>query len=174
MLKEVACPECGLRLLRRRLTKRPAKCHRCSLGCQRRYYDRNRVVVTERALEWKRANPTRMQEINRDRYRRRREQITAANNRWRRNNPDKVRDIREARRARERNAFVEHVDRVVVWDSHGGRCGICGLAVPLDEMELDHVLPLSRGGLHGYANCQPAHPVCNRRKGNRVAEAHGA
>ncbi len=38
----------------------------------------------------------------------------------------------------------EHVDRVVVWDKAQGICGICGHPVPLEGMELDHiVLPAS-------------------------------
>jgi 5-methylcytosine-specific restriction endonuclease McrA len=36
-------------------------------------------------------------------------------------------------------------------------------------MHLDHIVPLARGGEHSYANTQPAHPTCNRRKGAKVA-----
>ncbi len=109
-----------------------------------------------------------MREINADRYLRRRDQMKAATDRWRQNNPDKVRDIRENRRARERSAFVEHVDRVERWDAYEGRCGICDQPVELDAMELDHIVPLSRGGLHERSNCQPAHMTRNRRKHNRI------
>ena len=47
---------------------------------------------------------------------------------------------------------------------HGGRCGICGEFVGVTDFEIDHVVPLARGGLHGYVNTQPSHPTCNRKK----------
>lgn len=88
--------------------------------------------------------------------------------RWRQANPEKVRDIRENRRTRERDAFVEVVSRELVWAIHLGLCGICFKSVALREMELDHIVPLSREGKHRYSNCQPAHMVCNRRKASKV------
>lgn len=71
------------------------------------------------------------------------------------------------RRGRKRGAFVEHVDPRTVYEMHGGRCGICGEFVE-GEFHVDHRQPLCRGGQHSYANCQPAHPVCNKRKGGRA------
>lgn len=64
--------------------------------------------------------------------------------------------------------FVERVDRDIVYAMHGGGCGICRQYVPPDEFEIDHRVPLSRGGLHGYVNVQPSHPPCNRRKYNHM------
>lgn len=34
---------------------------------------------------------------------------------------------------------------------------------------LDHVVPLARGGEHSYRNVKLAHPLCNSRKGAKVA-----
>lgn len=160
LFKQYACQDCGTAGLDGAYNRGGSRTLRCD-PC------RSRIAVL-RATEWKRANPEKIVAITHDRYRRKRQQMKAAAERWRVNNPDKVRDIREARRARERGAFVEHVDRVVVWDAYEGCCGICRNPVGLDEMELDHIVPLSRGGLHQYANCQPSHMVCNRRKHNRL------
>lgn len=71
------------------------------------------------------------------------------------------------RRARKLALFVEDVDPQVVYAMHGGRCGICGEFIS-GEFHVDHVVPLAKGGLHGYINVQPAHPLCNLSKGNRV------
>jgi hypothetical protein len=47
-------------------------------------------------------------------------------------------------------------------------CAYCGASsVPL---ELDHVIPLSRGGSHRESNRVPACHRCNQRKGNRSIE----
>lgn len=59
---------------------------------------------------------------------------------------------------------MEHVDPRIVYQMHGGCCGICEQFIAGD-FHVDHVVPLAAGGLHGYVNCQPAHPACNLRKG---------
>lgn len=63
----------------------------------------------------------------------------------------------------------DRIDKLTVYDRHGGRCGICGRPLPRDAraFELDHVVPLSLGGKHVYANVRPAHPLCNQRRGAR-------
>lgn len=40
--------------------------------------------------------------------------------------------------------------------------------------EVEHVLPLSRGGLHDIENIAVACPPCNRRKGNKTVEEFNA
>jgi 5-methylcytosine-specific restriction endonuclease McrA len=76
------------------------------------------------------------------------------------------------RRRRTLHAFVEVIDRWTLWDQHDGICGICKTPVGLEHMTIDHVVPLSKGGLHSYANTQPAHEECNRHKGNTMPESH--
>jgi len=67
------------------------------------------------------------------------------------------------RRARQRDQFVESIDPTIVLARGNGRCGIC--QEPIDgAFEVDHIVPLARGGEHSYSNAQPAHPSCNRRK----------
>jgi 5-methylcytosine-specific restriction endonuclease McrA len=68
-------------------------------------------------------------------------------------------------------AEVEHVDPLVVLERYDGACGICGEDVDPFDHEMDHIVPISRGGPHTYANVQPAHRGCNRRKSASVPEA---
>ena len=65
------------------------------------------------------------------------------------------------------------LDRIYVRDK--GVCGICGLPVPMDKSPeniwaatRDHIIPLSQGGAHTYANCQLAHRVCNSMKSDSL------
>ena len=52
------------------------------------------------------------------------------------------------------------------------RCQYCGRRFPTSELSLDHVLPLSRGGLTDWENIVCACTHCNKRKGGRTpAEA---
>lgn len=69
-----------------------------------------------------------------------------------------------AREARKKAAFIEHVDPRIVFSRDQGICGICRIATDPLKYEVDHIIPLSRGGTHGYANVQLAHPLCNRKK----------
>ena len=50
-----------------------------------------------------------------------------------------------------------------------GLCGICGNPLPADltVIEVDHVIPVARGGLDTLDNLQAAHTACNRAKGAR-------
>lgn len=129
-----------------------------------------RQRVVDRVADWRRRNPGRQAAQSRLRYERNPERHKAITEAWRQRNPERVRDVREARRARERNAFVEDVDRCLVWLAFSGECGICGQAVPLEAMHLDHVVPLSKGGKHSYSNVQPAHETCNKRKWTHLPE----
>lgn len=62
----------------------------------------------------------------------------------------------------------EGIDRLAIYDIRNGLCNICGLPVPIDDFELDHVIPLTANGSHTADNLAPAHPSCNASKGNRT------
>ena len=76
---------------------------------------------------------------------------------------NQVRMHSQTRRARRLDQFIENVDPAVVYEMHGGRCGICEGFIAGD-FHVDHVIPLSKGGMHGYVNVQPTHPICNLSK----------
>jgi 5-methylcytosine-specific restriction endonuclease McrA len=44
------------------------------------------------------------------------------------------------------------------------RCHICGKKVTRENWSMDHLIPLSQGGPHSYANVGLAHGVCNKRR----------
>lgn len=86
-------------------------------------------------------------------------------------------DKEARRRARKAAVEYEHVNRAVVLDRDGWRCGICGgvieaaLTYPHPESaSLDHIVPLASGGAHTYRNTQAAHLVCNLRKGTTTTK----
>lgn len=86
------------------------------------------------------------------------------------------RDSRSLRRARKRDAFVERVHRVRIFERDGWRCQICKKKVrrttvvphPLAPV-LDHITPLADGGTHEPANVQCAHYLCNSIKSHGAA-----
>lgn len=56
-------------------------------------------------------------------------------------------------------------------DKH--RCQYCNRVLPQRELNLDHVVPLSRGGRSEWANVVTACVPCNSRKGNRLPPEAG-
>lgn len=47
----------------------------------------------------------------------------------------------------------------------GGKCQHCGTT---DNITLDHILPISKGGTNDIRNLQPLCQSCNSRKNNKV------
>ena len=89
---------------------------------------------------------------------------------WRRRNPEKCKEYENKRRALLLHAFDEAVERKIVYVRDDKACYICKRSLRLKEMELDHVVPLSRGGRHSYANVKACCSQCNRKKSNKMPE----
>lgn len=72
------------------------------------------------------------------------------------------------------DALVHDVPDAMVWEFNPagpGCCNYCRKALTLDERgawDIDHVVPLSRGGLHELQNLVIACVRCNRSKGAKM------
>lgn len=80
---------------------------------------------------------------------------------------------RKKRKALERGArTADSVDPFKVFDRDGWRCQMCRKKTPRSKRgtydtnapELDHIMPLSKGGAHSYANTQCLCRSCNAAK----------
>lgn len=97
---------------------------------------------------------------------------TAGVRAWRKANPEAAKILSDryvaARRARMVAADYEPVNYARVIAAHQD-CYLCGqpLAGPI---EVDHVVPLARGGAHQFSNLMPTHACCNNQKGARLLE----
>ncbi len=93
-------------------------------------------------------------------------------------NPEKYQAISHrnasARRARKLGApEIDKIDRRVVFERDQFICQLCGRPTDPngesgDRPSVDHIIPLSRGGSHTYANVQTTHLTCNRYKHNKL------
>jgi 5-methylcytosine-specific restriction endonuclease McrA len=111
-----------------------------------------------------------------------RERLAKNNAAWCAANPDKVaahgRARQARRRARKRNTECDPTaNHQTVAAMFGSTCYICGVltepnAPPRSryKAELEHVIPLSKGGTHTFDNLRIACHRCNRRKGVRTLE----
>ena len=64
----------------------------------------------------------------------------------------------------ERTRIPESV-RIEVWRRDQGRCASCSSR---ENLEYDHIVPVSRGGSNTARNIELLCEVCNRSKGNRI------
>lgn len=101
-----------------------------------------------------------------------REQYAQRARDWRRANPEWAstlgRRTTSTYQARKLGQWIEHIDALIVLERDDGVCGICGGDVDPFDFHVDHIWPISKGGLHAYWNVQAAHPGCNARKHNRL------
>lgn len=67
-----------------------------------------------------------------------------------------------------RRGRISRAVRDAVMARDEGICGICREPVELADIHLDHILPVSLGGLSEIDNLQVTHATCNLRKGARV------
>ena len=106
-------------------------------------------------------------------YKRNAAKVKAGVKAWVAANPERTRETqRHARHKRRILIKGLPIERVAI-DRLGARdrwrCGICGVKVTRAEASVDHILPISKGGGHTYANTRIAHRLCNVRRGNRGA-----
>lgn len=67
-----------------------------------------------------------------------------------------------------RLTLMQWIDRVKEFDN---KCAYC-FEPPEDGkyLEIEHLVPLSKGGHHRIENVVPACPTCNKKKGNMTHE----
>ena len=162
-------------------------------AAERRYYENNRNKLLEKA---RRYYWTHREEVlayhaqyreerpgeSAARMRRWREDNPDAARAWREANPDKIQEYNQRHYALRRgapNAKRILMDEVILRDL--GRCGLCGQPVmgrlspegyvTPDYPTLDHITPVTKGGLHVMENVQLAHARCNSSKRDRLAAA---
>ena len=53
----------------------------------------------------------------------------------------------------------------LVWNRDGGKCVLCGSQ---ENLEFDHIIPISKGGANTYRNLQLLCQNCNRSKSDKI------
>ena len=55
-----------------------------------------------------------------------------------------------------------------IYARDNGRCQYCGVDMMIKACTIDHVIPRSRGGTHGWCNVVLACSICNHKKGDKL------
>jgi 5-methylcytosine-specific restriction endonuclease McrA len=122
--------------------------------------------ILEQQRRWQAANPGKS---------------AAKSRRWRMVHKDQHREQAARVRASLRCEHPECLSVGVlplVWRTQPHFCYLCGIALSLTEAryapgaaQFDHVVPLSKGGVHCVLNVRPACAACNMHKGARLLAA---
>jgi 5-methylcytosine-specific restriction endonuclease McrA len=132
------------------------------------YKEANKERVREWGRQWEAANRDRKRELARESYARRREKEIARVVEWTKNNRDKQAAARARRRANvvAAGGVVTETDIVMRRELQQGLCYYCGDSPT--RWEVDHFIPLDRGGSGAPENIVMACMPCNRSKGNKL------
>lgn len=159
-----SCAHCGCDISHKR-----SHAQYCSRTCKTKGSDRRRVEDGRSAARdrerYAQHREKRLAAVK-DYYWKNRDACVARARNYRRENPHRRRAYNEVRadHMRQNPGFVPFT--AAEWDRMVNRfnhcCAYCG--VRAERLDMDHVIPLSRGGRHAIANILPACPNCNRRK----------
>lgn len=132
---------------------------------RRRYYENHSEENKAYARAWRAANPERAKANRRAHYLANREKTLEQNRQWSENNPERRKAINRGIAHRRRAAKGCAVpQRWVKSAETPGQCYWCGSDIS-DYYEVDHIMPLSKGGPDVDSNKVKACKGCNSQEG---------
>lgn len=138
-----------------------------SAGKSREWYKAHREDVLRRLAIVRRRKAKLLNARERARRAANPERVRARERMYRAKRADVYRDKAHRYRVALRKLYVEPVIMAVLAERDHDRCAVCGKYVKPEDWSIDHIVPVSRGGEHSYANTQLAHKRCNSSRGNR-------
>lgn len=160
------CSKCGSE----KDGKHVSYCKSCYREYKREWYQKNRQKEIERCKKYNKENP----EVARDSMRRLRnresDRMRKYTRDYRKNNPDKATAWDNNKRAKRRHQIsisigVTPDQWTGIKERYSNCCAYCGRKS--DRLQMDHIVPLSKGGLHEPGNICPACQFCNGSKNAR-------
>jgi 5-methylcytosine-specific restriction endonuclease McrA len=119
----------------------------------------------EQSSKWRREQPEKVRESQR-KYRESHPEIyREATKKYYKANPEVKRSLERRRKARKHDNATFKITTRDLKKLYAGPCSYCG---SFESMTLDHVIPISKGGVHGVGNLVPACGPCNFSKGQKL------
>jgi len=132
---------------------------------QQEYRENNRDKIRTLISDWTKRNPEKNRQTSLAFYHRNKHKKNNNELSWAKQNPEANREKtarREAQKRANQSFVILSKDLKKLYDSVCTYCGISG------EIQADHVVPISRGGVHGISNLVPACRTCNQSKGSKL------
>lgn len=136
--------------------------------CSKLYINKEKRLEYERKYwgnrrEDRRAQILKSHNMNKEHHKQKRQEYLKTEN-----GQSSYRKYTQKRYALRKSAFVEDVSPIELYDGQNGICYICKGKFDFKQMELDHVMPIAKGGKHEKSNCKMACAKCNRSKGSKI------
>lgn len=113
---------------------------------QKEIYKKNKQSYIDRAAKWQKNN---------------RDKVAIRNRKWRETNKELMAFYQRSRRAKILANTIYAVTAKDLQRLYSQPCIYCGAN---SQIEIDHVIPIARGGTHGIGNLISACQTCNRSK----------
>ena len=159
------CAKCGVEKPLDEFHKRPSRpcgfvsrCKACVKGYNAGQYRANREQRIAAAVTWREKNPERYLAIARKSNTKRYYRDLAKSRLLKRM-------ANQRRRARMRGNGVFTISPRDQHRLERSSCAMCGAR---DNLHVDHIVPIAKGGTHGIGNLQVLCSTCNRSKGAKL------
>jgi 5-methylcytosine-specific restriction endonuclease McrA len=143
-------------------------CRDCRRQLRRNYGRKHQQALATYTKKWQEANPYRIRELRRNWYLANREHERSKSAAFKKANPVLYRGYQRMRLARledgPRLSDAEWLEVVAVC---GAACLKCGSE---EDVTIDHIVPVSRGGQDTKDNVQPLCRACNSSKKRKVID----
>lgn len=140
-----------------------SRCRACYNIKQRKYWNDNREKMNRLQNDWRKRNPEKRKAQHLRYNEAHREERVATARKWGKENPERRAQIKGSYRARKRSEAL-HVLPREIRRLKASPCAVCGSQGPVD---IDHVIPLAKGGRHSIGNLQPLCHSCNCSKSDK-------
>ena len=147
----------------RKNNKEKVKAHRT------KYCKNNKEKIKAREAEYRKKNKGARRAYRFQYHIDNKEAENTAKAAWRKNNPEKHNATNARRRAKKRNApgrGITGTQWVEIIQTANGICSYCD--GEFESLQLDHIVPLDKGGAHDIDNVTPTCKSCNCSKGTRL------
>ena len=135
-------------------------------GYNKKYYKQNRDKIRKMKSRWRKANKDKVNALSRAWVHKNKDKFYAITKAWQKKNKEKMRWYICNRRAKMKSVGgkISKDDWKELLEEANHKCLCCGTT---ENLSLDHIIPISKGGLNVKENSQVLCRACNSKKGNR-------
>jgi len=160
------CQDCNNIIIYNHNGTKPMFCRNCKLRKNREWYYNNKDKANKKHKEWLENNKKRVKDTTIKYRNKNREKINSNKRAYYYKNINKVREINRLYYNNRRIGGDEITsdDWQKIKDAYDNRCIKCGKS---NNLTIDHIIPVSKGGKNSIKNIQPLCQSCNSKKYNK-------
>jgi hypothetical protein len=152
-------------------------CKQCGAERSRQWRKENPDKLKKQGQEWRKKNLSRYN-LNKKKWRQKNpEAHKKSRDNWYKNNKNKRTEYNNRRRANKLNNGWEKYTEQDMFNKYGTDCYLCQQPIDLnisrtepEGLNIEHVIPIAKGGPDTLENVRPSHRKCNQSKHDKDLE----